>query len=521
MKKIKIFILIGTIVFMATSFAVQAFTANIPGPNRAPVAVAGMDQTVEVNEKVMFDGSYSFDPDGDKLTYEWQLLYRPSDGRSELTGTRGMTTCGLTPDAAGTWIVALVVCDGNLFSARNVVQVRVDETSAPPHYPDLEVIDIKVLGATLAGIKYIQKIQARVRNNGLTYSGPVDFRVVALDSLFGGYFLFDDRMSVDFMCLRPGDEEWFTLVDDQLEWPSEAPQITFFAQTDPANSIIEEDESNNSKEITKQRNTLSNLQIFYPYIPYSYPDFAVSDFKTEGLYLDSYVNQVKVQIENKGKEYNGPVSIRFNALHKANILVSKIITIDNLCLSRKDKTWVTLSRREIEIPEDAFNIRYFIDIDYWNHITELNEENNEYLNSVPVGDLITHCNGSIFNEIRVRDYQARMSTLKDGLPFRFNCEAGTEFDFFITLQNYCSPDNAVELFIVFDWTPLKSDGKNIVLKEGIHVNLPYVGQFPLNLYNIKIPTNTEFQNDFSTFAIFARHSNGSDLLFSAPVEVRR
>jgi len=50
---------------------------EIAGPNRAPVANAGLDQVVIVNDTVFLDGGGSFDPDGDKLIYHWKLLVAP------------------------------------------------------------------------------------------------------------------------------------------------------------------------------------------------------------------------------------------------------------------------------------------------------------------------------------------------------------------------------------------------------------------------------------------------------------
>jgi len=45
--------------------------------NQPPVANAGMDQTVEERAEVILDGSESFDPDGNPLSFEWEQLSGP------------------------------------------------------------------------------------------------------------------------------------------------------------------------------------------------------------------------------------------------------------------------------------------------------------------------------------------------------------------------------------------------------------------------------------------------------------
>ncbi len=52
-------------------------SSDTAGPNRPPVANAGLDQIVVVNDTVFLDGGGSFDPDGDKLIYHWKLLVAP------------------------------------------------------------------------------------------------------------------------------------------------------------------------------------------------------------------------------------------------------------------------------------------------------------------------------------------------------------------------------------------------------------------------------------------------------------
>jgi hypothetical protein len=84
--------------------------------NEPPVADAGLDQTVIVGEIVNFDGSGSYDPDGDPLTYMWDF------GDSE-TGSGMLTTHTYT--SAGVFTVTLTVIDDSGDPDSDTIQVTV------------------------------------------------------------------------------------------------------------------------------------------------------------------------------------------------------------------------------------------------------------------------------------------------------------------------------------------------------------------------------------------------------------
>ena len=68
--------------------------------NRAPVAVAGPDQTVQVGGTALLDGSKSSDPDGDSLTYQWTISTKPAGSNTSLSDAASAQT-SLSPDVKG------------------------------------------------------------------------------------------------------------------------------------------------------------------------------------------------------------------------------------------------------------------------------------------------------------------------------------------------------------------------------------------------------------------------------------
>ncbi|MBN1473551.1 MAG: hypothetical protein JW914_02955 [Syntrophaceae bacterium] len=107
---------------------------SVSGPNRAPVAVAGMDKVVPRYATVFLDGSKSYDPDGDKITYEWQVIAAPQNTSPRIfAGQRTMKNCRFRSDILGQYLVALTVYDGKLASQRDVMQIRVQDPPGDPN----------------------------------------------------------------------------------------------------------------------------------------------------------------------------------------------------------------------------------------------------------------------------------------------------------------------------------------------------------------------------------------------------
>ena len=94
-------------------------TVNIITQNTPPVAHAGFSQTVLVGETVMLNGSGSYDPDGDPLTYQWSLASKPTGSVTVLSDVTAVRPT-FVADRAGTYVIQLIVSDGTDSSTAHV-----------------------------------------------------------------------------------------------------------------------------------------------------------------------------------------------------------------------------------------------------------------------------------------------------------------------------------------------------------------------------------------------------------------
>lgn len=101
---------------------------TISSLNSPPNAIPGPNQSTYAGHQAILDGSQSYDPDGDPLSFSWVLLSRPAGSTAILIDEKTATPA-LIPDVAGAYVVELIVNDGSLNSEPAQLTVMVITSS--------------------------------------------------------------------------------------------------------------------------------------------------------------------------------------------------------------------------------------------------------------------------------------------------------------------------------------------------------------------------------------------------------
>ncbi|MCQ8119474.1 NHL domain-containing protein [Methylomonas rosea] len=134
--------------------------------NSKPVARAGADQTVKVQQTAYLDGLNSSDIDQDTLTFNWLLLGKPVDS-SALLKNQNIQTPNIIPDKPGSYTLQLTVNDGLLDSLPDQLIVST-ENSKP-------IADAGGNQTTIAGTSVILdgSLSSDIDNDPLSYAWSV------------------------------------------------------------------------------------------------------------------------------------------------------------------------------------------------------------------------------------------------------------------------------------------------------------------------------------------------------------
>jgi hypothetical protein len=103
-------------------------TVSISTINSAPVADAGTDQAVLVNDTVILDGSGSSDADGDNLNFSWALTTVPDTSMAVLSDAAAVSP-DFVADLPGAYVVQLIVNDGTVDSPADTVVITATAAS--------------------------------------------------------------------------------------------------------------------------------------------------------------------------------------------------------------------------------------------------------------------------------------------------------------------------------------------------------------------------------------------------------
>jgi hypothetical protein len=102
-----------------------------PVSNTAPVANAGVEQSLLTGTLATLDGSGSSDVDNNTLTYSWSLSTKPTGSSASLSSTNGVKPT-FVADKAGTYIASLTVNDGQINSNAVTVTITASQNNAAP-----------------------------------------------------------------------------------------------------------------------------------------------------------------------------------------------------------------------------------------------------------------------------------------------------------------------------------------------------------------------------------------------------
>jgi YVTN family beta-propeller protein len=135
---------IQLVVTNAAGLSSEPSKVTIGTLNSPPMADAGPDQAVNViGTVVQLDGSHSYDPDGDPITYQWAIHSKPPGSNASLTGA-ATAKPNFVADAYGDYSIQLVVTDSH-GAASTPAAVTVSSVNVGP------VADAGVSQSTIVG----------------------------------------------------------------------------------------------------------------------------------------------------------------------------------------------------------------------------------------------------------------------------------------------------------------------------------------------------------------------------------
>jgi hypothetical protein len=117
-----------------TSGAYSVQTMTVASGNAAPVAVVSASRLSTIaGTAANLNAGYSFDDDGDALTYTWALDARPATSTATISASTAQLA--FTPDVAGTYVASVTVSDGKVSSVGYVTVTALSSTVTSTRLP--------------------------------------------------------------------------------------------------------------------------------------------------------------------------------------------------------------------------------------------------------------------------------------------------------------------------------------------------------------------------------------------------
>ncbi|MEM5509252.1 PKD domain-containing protein [Pseudoalteromonas sp. AS71] len=105
-------------------------TLTVTTSNKAPVATLESERDITLNESTTLQCQQCSDPDGDTLSYNWQLQAKPVNSASQLTNSTSATP-SIVADKEGDYVVVLTVSDGQLSSNQATSALHASSNKKP------------------------------------------------------------------------------------------------------------------------------------------------------------------------------------------------------------------------------------------------------------------------------------------------------------------------------------------------------------------------------------------------------
>jgi len=173
--------------------------------NKPPICVAGPDQVTALPaNSVLLDGSLSHDPDGRISKWQWTKISGPDSFDITYPGDSVTVVKSLT---AGTYLFELKVTDNDKLSARDTVQIKVNNPSHPNHPPVANAGKDSTIILPASSFTLDGRGSTDLDNNIMSYSwskisGPSLFNIIDANSaqtqvtdLEKGIYLFELKVT--------------------------------------------------------------------------------------------------------------------------------------------------------------------------------------------------------------------------------------------------------------------------------------------------------------------------------------